>query len=197
MAGASRALEELLSQIAAGGLPDAGGFVCSPDGAAWRLRIWGRLAPTWAGNVSLHCCAARIPIVEGEALRLGDLMCAGTFLLGVTPGAANPGGFDFLQMARRRPAVIPSLMAPEIVDVAVEQHPEHGSGVVRIVGRDQLGFLACILGRISSCDLEPQRISLRTTADGLADDRFVLLGIDGKPPTADALSRLEDLLLEV
>jgi len=194
MSDTARALDQLLLEIAGRPATDGAGFTCSPEGEAWRLGIWGKLASGWAGNVSLQCCAARIGIVEGEVLRLRDAMWAGTFLLAAPPGGANPEGFDFLQMARRRPSVLPRLPAPEITDIAVEQPADRPWAIVRIAGRDRLGFLAGLLDRIAACELEPQRISLHTTPDGVAHDRFVLRGIDGAPPKAAALARLTQIL---
>jgi len=45
----------------------APGFDCVPDGALWRLRIWGFLPRDWCGNLALHCFAAGLDVRNGEA----------------------------------------------------------------------------------------------------------------------------------
>lgn len=194
MDGASEALVQLLAEIDGGMRPDAAGFHCAASGDAWRLGIWGRLAPSWVGNVSLHCHAGRISILEGDAVQVRRGVWAGSFLLRATASGASPRGLDFLRMARRRPSVIPDLGAPEVLELAVQHDRERQIHTVRIVGRDQLGFLAHLLGSIASCELEPSRIALHTTRDGYARDAFELVGIGGSAPAHAALARLESIL---
>ncbi len=177
-------LEQLISELAHGPAPDEAGCVCAPEGDGWRLRIWGSLDPDWAGNLSLQCYAARLDIVDGEACRVRERLWAGSFRLVAEGGAAPPDGFDFLQMARRRPS-LPLLQAPEIASLAIERDPGEPVARVSITGRDQLGFLAHVLGAIAASGLEPQHLVLRTTTDGMAADRFIVAG-EGETPATDA-----------
>jgi hypothetical protein len=184
-------LERLRSRWPEGAVsPEDAGFDCAPDGDTWHLGIWGSMASSWAGNLSLHCCVSRIAILDGEARRVAERFWVGTFRIATAVGATSPSGFDFLQMARRRPAVIPILTAPRIVSTEIDAGAEGRASSIEVVGHDEVGFLARVLQKIASCGLEPESVSLRTTDDGIAIDRFVLRDLDGTPASHGALTRV-------
>lgn len=170
------------------------GCECSPDGALWRLCIWGWFPPDWCGNLSLHCYAARLSVVAAEALRVRASLWAGVFRLEPSARGASPRAHDFVHMARHRPTGVATPVAISIESLRIEPVAGGRAARVQVWGPDRIGFLATVLDRMAFCGLHPQELSVRTTPDGRAEDRFVVQGVGGAPPTSAALEALEKRL---
>ncbi|HXK25889.1 MAG TPA: hypothetical protein VMS55_24695 [Myxococcota bacterium] len=166
------------------------GCECSPDGVLWRLCIWGWFPPEWCGNLSLHCYAARLSVLAAEARRVRTSLWAGVFLLEPSPCGASPRAHDFVHMARHRPTGVAKPVAISIEDLRVEPGAS-GAARIHVGGPDRIGFLATVLDRMAFCSLYPHELSVRTTPDGRAEDRFLVQGVGGAPPTPAALEALE------
>ena len=172
----------------------APGFECVPDGALWRLRMWGFLPRDWCGNLALHCFAAGLDVRSGEARRVEPNRWVGCFLLASSSGH-GASGIDFLRMARHRPS-----LAGRHHDIALESflvvRPASAgeSVVVSVRALDRLGFLGQVLDCFAACGLLLERLSVQTVG-AVACDRFWLRG-----PADDrmelAIERLEAELRE-
>lgn len=173
---------------------EGAGFECSRDGALWRLCIWGWFPPDWCGNLSLHCYAARLCVQQADTRRLRTSLWAGAFLLAESGHAASPRALDFVHMARHRPAGIGRPGPMEIEQLQIEPDACGGAARVQVAGSDRIGFLAWVLEQLACCGLYPHALSVRTTPDGRAQDRFDVLGSGGTPPLPRALATLEQLL---
>jgi hypothetical protein len=163
------------------------GCECSPDGGFWRLRIWGWFPPDWCGNLSLHCYAARLSVLGAEARRVRTSLWAGVFLLEPSARGASPRAHDFVHMARHRPTGVAKPVAISIESLRVEPGAGGRAARIHVGGPDRIGFLAAVLERMAFCGLHPHELSVRTTADGRAEDRFEVHGVGGAPPTPAAL----------
>jgi hypothetical protein len=171
------------------------GCECHSDGALWRLWIWGWFPPDWCGSLSLHCYAARLSVVEAEAQRVRTALWAGAFRLAPLERERAPAPHDFVHMARRRPRRIEHPGGIAVDSVRIEPPAQDGAVSVHVCGPDRIGFLAVVLDQLAFCGLYPQRLSVRTTASGRAEDRFDVQGVGGTPPAPRALAALEKQLL--
>lgn len=165
--------------------------VLGPRG--WRVELVGAFPVDWCSNLSLQCSAAEITIEEGDALRAGPGRWAGSFLLH-TPAGYDPATFDFSRMARARPGHSGRVAPLELLDFELGVPPRASSPcVVRLLGRDRIGFLGAALGRFSRFGLHPHRLEVRTQAD-TAVDRFWLYGVGGSAPQRRSIAGLEQEL---
>jgi hypothetical protein len=185
-----RALEPLLALARARPL---GGCECARRGALWRVGLWGFLPADWCGNLSLHCAAAGVGIVEGDGYRLQGSRWAASLTLRPARAEDDLAAFDFLHMARRRPLLVPDLPPLRIEAWHLEPLPQEDSLSLWVRGRDGLGFLAGVLDAVSWAGLAPHAFSVRTRA-GCAEDRFLLHGPGGSAPPARATERLRERL---
>jgi hypothetical protein len=172
---------------------DGAGFECTPAGHLWRLWIWGWFPPDWSGSLSLHCYAARLSVIEADALRVRTSLWAGCFLLEPAPGAHSPRALDFVHMARHRPSGIARPDGVRVDTLRIEPEAEERAARVRVEAPDRIGFLAGVLEQFAFCGLYPHQLSVRT-AHGRASDVFDVYGIGGTPPLPRALATLELLL---
>ena len=167
------------------------GCECTPDGALWRLCVWGWFPPDWCGNLSLHCYAARLSVIAAEARRVRTSLWAGVFLLEPSAGGASPRAHDFVHMARHRPTGIAQPVEISIESLRIDPGAGGRAARIHVGGPDRIGFLATVLDRMAFCGLYPHELSVRTTPDGRAQDRFEVLGVGGSPPKPAALEALE------
>jgi len=171
-------------------------FDCRRAGDRWRLDIRAALPPEWCGNLALHCWVAGIGIASGRATRETGGRWRARFDLVPRDPSDDPARYDFLLMARRRPFLLPTVGRVHLERIEVE--PVTGALRVRLIGRDELGFLARVMETFAASDLEPTHLDVRTL-DGVAHDWFLLRGTSGAALPADAAvqlrARLERLAL--
>jgi hypothetical protein len=170
------------------------GYECRPDGRFWRLCIWGWFPPDWCGSLSLHCYAARLSVLEGDACRVRSSVWAGSFLLAPVGSGESPQALDFMNMARHRPLAIAQPTPMQIDRLQIEPDASGSFARVRIEGPDRIGFLAYVLDQLAFCGLYPHGLSVRTLPDGHAQDRFDVQGVGGTAPLPRSLATLEALL---
>ena len=144
------------------------GFNCLPEGAGYRLQLWGRLPSNWAGNLTLHAFAAGLQIVTGDALRTHRGIWASSFLLRPA-NLRNPTHYDFLNMARHGPRMVPELPEPEVKIVLRPSNESSGDVFARVAGQDSVGLIAHLLRRFSHDGLHPRRFMLRTDGHQIRD----------------------------
>src|SRR5262249_12442855 len=142
------------------------GCECSPDGALWRLSIWGWFPPDWCGNLSLHCYAARLSVLAAEAKRVRTSLWAGAFLLEPSARGASPRAHAFVHRAPPPPTGVAKPVPISIEPLRVEPDAGGRAARIHVGGPDRIGFLATVLDCMASCGLYPHELSVRTTPDG-------------------------------
>ncbi len=164
------------------------GSECFAEGPLWRLRLWGFLPIDWLGNLSLHCHAARVSIVSGDARHLGGSRWAASLLVEPLAPGVDARALNLLGMARHRPAVIAGWLSLRVETIRVFK-ADGQSPVLAVSGRDQLGFVACVTNALLRCGLYADQLAIRTRG-GWAEDWFALRGVGGVPAAAAAIARL-------
>lgn len=169
------------------------GFSCAPEGAGFRVEIWGSFPPDWCGSFSLQCYAAKLSVVSGEARRMRASYWAGRFLLS-NAGNESVESLDFVRMAARRPKALLPPGEITIDELRIERSTRNDAAEIHLTARDRLGLLAFVLHRFAFCGLYPHGLVLRTSPDGRAEDWFEVFGVGGTPPSEHALAALSSEL---
>lgn len=138
------------------------------EGAGYRLRLWGPLPSDWAGNLALHAYVSGIEVVSGDALRTGEGSWAASLLV-QSDARQDAAHHDFLTMARRAPRFVPELPAPAVAFAASRSRTRPGDVFVSVTGKDSIGLVAHVLGRLARHGLRPRRFTLRTLRGEVAD----------------------------
>jgi len=174
-------------------LLDEPGFEVRRDGARFQLKLWGRLRPGWSGSLAEGLSQGRVSIVSGFARKLGAMRWLAELELEARPGASDPLGLDYLELANRP---LPSGWRTTIAldRYTLERSPKHGGSLyLELEGRDAVGFLGALLMRFAFLSLFPEEMRVETR-EGRAHDRFWLTGIGRSAPTEDARASLDAML---
>lgn len=158
----------LIDSVLERATPGSDGFNCFREGTGYRLQLWGRLPPEWAGNLALHTFVAGIQVVTADAMRTAHGTWAASFLL-QTNDPRERVHHDFVNMARRGPRLIPDLPQPAVA-VGIRLSQEFpGNAYARVVGEDSIGLIAHVLRRFADHGLVPRRFILRTRGAEIED----------------------------
>ena len=184
-------LEDSLVRFPASG--DAPGFhVARQSAALHSVRLWGRLDPSWAGNLSLGLSLSGFNILGGFARRNRADRWAAEFIIAPGDSAPPPASVDFLAMSRvAHPEGHPGPV--ELTHFALDGSPDHGAALfLEVRGPDRIGFLGSLLRSLADLELSPQEMTLITRHDEISD-RFLLRSLKSEVPTDEvrrALSRM-------
>lgn len=165
------------------------GFDCFREGAGYRLQLWGRLPSNWAGHLALHAYVAGIQVVTGDAMRTAQGIWASSFLLR-TANRRDQIPFDFLNMARRGPRLIPEFPEPNVTVGIRFSHESPGDVFAQANGQDSVGLIAQLLRRFAQQGLRPRRFVLRTHGKEI-EDWFWLEPDQASPTDLARLTPLE------
>jgi hypothetical protein len=158
-------------------------------GGLYSLRLGGTLPTGWASHLSLGLARAGIGIVRGQARRR-DGRWEGELHLQATPGGPSPEGVDYVRLLSRR-SLAPTLVPIELVEYRVR--PLLGTLALEVTGRDGLGFLGGLLGRLAFLSLFPEEMRIETR-DAHAVDHFRLKALGSRVPSLEAARALDRML---
>lgn len=179
-------LEDSLVRFPASG--DAPGFhVARQSATLHSVRLWGRLDPSWAGNVSLGLALSGFNILGGFARRNRSDRWVAEFIIAPSESAPPPASVDFLALSRvAHPEAHPGPV--ELSHFALDGSPDQGATLfLEVRGPDRIGFLGSLLRSLSDLDLSPQEMTLITRNQEVSD-RFLLRSLRSEVPT-DAVRR--------
>jgi hypothetical protein len=179
-------LEDSLVRFPASG--DAPGFhVARQSATLHSVRLWGRLEPSWAGNLSLGLALSGFNILGGFARRNRADRWVAEFIIAPGDSAPPPASVDFLAMSRvAHPEAHPGPV--ELTHFALDGSPDQGAALfLEVRGPDRIGFLGSLLRSLSELELSPQEMTLITRHDEISD-RFLLRSLRSEVPT-DAVRR--------
>ena len=188
-------LEDSFIRFPASG--DAPGFhVARQSAKLHSVRLWGRLDPPWAGNLSLGLSLAGFNILGGFARRNRAERWAAEFLITPTPSAPLPGTLDLLALSRvAHPEAHPGPV--ELSHFALDGSPDHGAALfLEVRGPDRIGFLGSLLRSLAELRLSPQEMTLSTRNDEVSD-RFLLRSLESELPTDAVRCALGRMLSEM
>jgi hypothetical protein len=169
------------------------GFDIRPlAGGLYSLHLWGPLPTGWAAHLSLGLARSGVGILRGQARRR-DGRWDGELHLRPTPGGPQPDTLDYARLLSRR-GTAATLVPIELVEFRVL--PLLGTLAVEVIGRDALGFLGGLLGRLAFLSLFPEEMRIETR-DGHAVDHFRLKALGGRTPSLDAARAVDRMLLDL
>ncbi len=159
------------------------------EGMRSRVRLWGALPFDWCGNLSLHCHAAGVNIVEVDARHLGSARWAASLLVEPVADGARVRSLDIQAMARHRPSRVLAEPAIQLDTFELTPAGQRAAVGLRLTAADRLGLLASVLAAVLDSGLRPREISVRTRS-GRAEDWLSLEGQSGAAPSAKQLANL-------
>jgi UTP:GlnB (protein PII) uridylyltransferase len=110
-----------------------------------------------------------------------------------TRGDVQVESVDFLAMAASS-ARAPGLRRLALSEFAVGDPARHGGAMyLEVRGRDQVGFLAELLGQLAFLTFFPEEMIVQTSGDQVFD-RFLLKGVAGQVPHPGACQALSKWL---
>jgi len=147
--------------------------VTEQSATLFSLRLWGRLHPNWAGNLSLGLSQTGFSIMGGFARRNLAGRWVAELLVRPTDSAPPPGMIDFLALSQvSRPEIHPGPV--ELTASTLDDSPDHGANMLlEVRGPDRIGFLASFLRTLSEAGVFPTQMALGTR-DGQVFDRFLI-----------------------
>jgi len=169
------------------------GFDLRPlAGGLHSLRLWGVLPAGWGGHLSLGLARAGVGITRGQARRR-DGRWEGELYLRATPEARPPESLDYARLLGRR-GMASTLLDIELIEYRVL--PLLGTLALEVTGRDCLGFLGGLLGRLAFLSLFPEEMRIETI-EGRAVDHFRLKSLGSRTPSLAAARALDRLLRDL
>lgn len=155
-------------------------------GSRYTLALNGAFHPEWAASLCAGLGARRISVERGYARQVQRGIWESSFELRPLDPSVELRAIDYAALARaprdRSAGVRPSLTGFELAH-------DGGALVVTLRGRDEVGFLAGLLGIFSFQMLFVHEMEVGT-AGGEVRDRFVLRGFAGTAPGPKERSRL-------
>jgi hypothetical protein len=146
------------------------------------LRLWGRFPSGWAGGLSLGLSERKLTIVRGFARKVVQGHWIAELELRPLPGAPDPGGIDFVELALSAPD--PGPRAPlRLHSSFVDRSPDRGGMLfLEVRGEDRVGFLGSLLEGLTAVSLSVEEMRIETQG-GIAFDTFQLRGLAGLMPS--------------
>jgi hypothetical protein len=169
--------------------PSAGrGFTLSSwPGGVHRVKLWGELAPGWAGTFSLGLAAAGIDILRGYAQRTAERSWTAHVQLRAARPDVDPKSIDYARLAA---APVSAVSPSDVVldSYYVDGSPDSGGTLfLEVRAPDRIGFLGSLLDRLAGLSLFPDEMAIDTRG-GRVFDRFHLKTSEGRLPS-DAARR--------
>jgi len=159
------------------------------EAGRYALSFWGRFPPSWCGALSLSLSQVGLAVAQGFAKKMREKFWVAEFEIEPTRGDVQVESMDFLAMAVSS-ARAPGLRRLALSEFAVGDPAVHGGAIyLEVRGRDQVGFLAELLGQLAFLTFLPEEMIVQTT-DGEVFDRFLLRGPAGQPPSPGAAQAL-------
>jgi hypothetical protein len=162
----------------------------------YRLAFHGYLPLGWVGSLTQGLYDRKISIISGSAKRANMSQWNGEFIVGPLQSAAVTG-IDFARLVRDN--TTGSAQTPDLSINAFSVRPcfkANGSIYVEMEGHDQIGLLAGIMKKFSSCGLFPWDFSV-STEDSRIYDKFHLMGPGGLIVRKEIVRLLEVKLNEM
>jgi hypothetical protein len=159
------------------------------EGRRTRVRLWGSLPFEWCGNLSLHCRAASVNILDVDARHLGTSRWVASLLVEPKDGAGILESSDFVTMSRHRPGLARSPGPALLDEFQLTPSEANGCALLHLRAPDRIGLLAGVLDAIVRSGLRPRRLSVRTR-NGRAEDWLELESAAAAAPTTVSLDAL-------
>ncbi len=157
-----------------------------------RLDLEGAFThPHWLAFLCGGLAATGVSVVSGRAVRDAPMRWTGHFVVDASATRTPLDSLDPVALAGLRPAVRDTAV-PRLTSFEVRRRADRRLEV-RLEAPDELGFLGRLLSRISLLTLLPSELEIHTVR-GTVEDRLVLGGIGGTPPSEEVLGPLEELL---
>jgi UTP:GlnB (protein PII) uridylyltransferase len=174
--------------------PHAPGFTVEGQGAGrYRLGVTGSFTPGWLARLSAGLSDHQVSILHGQGAQLRASYWEAEFDLEKSPGAVDPASLDFRSLVEKS---LPKSRDEhlELKSFTIAPAENAGQAVwVEVSGIDKIGFLRNVLNAFAFYALFPCEVQV-ATQDNLVRDRFLLRGIAGTAPSANALQGLRDWL---
>ena len=162
----------------------------------YRLDFHGYLPLGWVGSLTQGLYDRKISIISGSAKRANMSQWNGEFIVEPLHSSAVTG-IDFAKLVRDN--ATGSVRTQDLSINAYSVKPcfkANGSIYIEMEGHDQIGFLAGIMKKFSSCGLFPWDFSV-STEDGRICDKFHLMGPGGLIVKKEIVRLLEVKLNEL
>lgn len=157
------------------------------------LSLWGRFPPAWCGSLSLSLSQVGLGVVQGFAKKVREKAWVAEFEIESARGGLAVDSMDFIAMAVSS-ARAPGLRRLALSAFTVGDPAMHGGAIyLEIRGRDQVGFLAELLGQLAFLTFFPEEMVVQTIDDAVFD-RFLLRGPAGQTPAPGACQALSTWL---
>lgn len=163
------------------------------------LKVWGRLPPTWIGNLSSGLSRNHISVISGSAKKIRTTWHAEFEIMATRP-VVDPDKIDYLELARSDPDKnLPVTLSLDEFVLDDDSLKNDGALRLEVKAGDQLGFLGALLNRLAFLSLFPESMSIETVNDRIFD-RFLIKGVGGQFPSSASVKalrqRLESFLVD-
>lgn len=159
-----------------------------------KIKFHGNLPWGWAGSLAQGLANRRINILSGNAKRISMSQWIGEMTVESGGASASMFDMDFTAIINERLDMSPQRLV--LADFSIRTcFKANGSVYVVVEGQDQLGFLAGVLKKFTSCSLFPWEFSIKTE-NGYIADRFHLMGASGMNVTTQMMNLLKIKLNE-
>lgn len=162
------------------------------DDGYHKLEVYGKMPTDWVGNLTNGIARSGLSIMHGRASREAASSWRGHFALECSPNATAPEKIDYLHLIKTAAASAPANLC---IDSYILRPTNElgGSLYLEIRGKDQLGFLGSLLGKLSFYSLFPVQMEIETEG-GRILDRFWLTNTGGGLPSGQIIEVLEKTL---
>jgi hypothetical protein len=147
------------------------------------LALWGDLGLGWLGRLANALSRRGISIQSVDALRRADGSWFGSLRLLVSHATIAPTELDYFSLCSEDPDERAVQRELRLERFQVERTAA-GALELRLMGSDEVGFLATVLERCQFLGLFPERLKV-TTVEGTINDVLWLRGVAGNEPSAE------------
>lgn len=162
------------------------------EGARHRVRLGGLFHTAWMATLCNALAERRVSIDHMHA-RLGhDLSWIAELHVLPLPGAADPRGIGFIELAEGEEAAPSAALRIDSYRV-LESRSFGGTLALSIEAHDSLGLLGSLLAQLAALGLYPVEMHIETHADRVYDSLW-LRTADGQVPPPTSRSALVGLL---
>ena len=159
----------------------------------YRLDVQGSFTPGWLARLSAGLSAHQVSILHGQGTQIKASYWQAEFDLEMSSTADDPAHLDYLSFVEKGvPKALDEKL--ELRSFTISPAEVDGRTVwVEVNGVDKIGFLRNVLNAFAFYSLFPCEIKVETLGNSVCD-RFLLRGIAGAAPSANALQGLRDWL---
>lgn len=159
----------------------------------YRLGLYGRLEPGWAGLLSNALALRQVSITRVEAVRATGWNWQSVIDLDFSSATVVPDKIDFIALSSRAlPGPFPVPAGIMLDDYQLERATRcGGSRYLEACGPDRIGLLSSLLNTFNLFSLFPAEMLVETQKKRVFD-RFWLKGLGGAAPSEEAVSALRE-----